>query len=177
VNTEYCGNLANRLSWKTLLRNWTPAVLWGSIIFFLSSDSFSSSNTADFLEPLLSAIFSGITAAQFELIHFLIRKLSHWSEYFIFSLLLIRAVHGPLRRSMDRRRALWIAAAVALYALSDELHQGFVPSRSPSLADVTIDSFGGICGILWTYLSPKGKRLALSPAPDDPNRHALCKKT
>jgi VanZ family protein len=35
------------------------------------------------------------------------------------------------------------------YAASDEWHQSFVPSRTASLADVTIDSVGAICGALW----------------------------
>lgn len=177
MNTEHYAKFANPRAWQSFLRNWGPAALWASIIFSLSTDSFSSSNTGGFLEPLVSAIFAGITAEQFELIHLLIRKLSHWSEYFIFSLLLIRAVHGRLKGKGELRRAIWVAAAVALYALSDEIHQVFVPSRSPSLADVTIDSFGGICGILWTYLSPKSQRPALNQTPDNPNALGFCKKT
>jgi VanZ family protein len=156
VKTKNQANNTNRPAWITFFRNWAPAAFWAGIIFFLSTDTFSSSNTGEFLESLLSAIFSGISAEQFELMNLLIRKLSHWSEYFILSLLLIRAVHGQLNRKGELRRAIWVAAAVALYALSDEFHQVFVPSRTPSLADVTIDSFGGICGILWTYLGPRG---------------------
>ncbi|MGN6720013.1 MAG: VanZ family protein, partial [Candidatus Binatia bacterium] len=32
----------------------------------------------------------------------------------------------------------------------DEWHQSFVPSRTASVIDVLIDTFGGICGI-WTF--------------------------
>jgi VanZ family protein len=67
-------------------------------------------------------------------------------------------------------------AVVFLYALSDELHQVFVPSRTPSLADVTIDSFAGICGILWTYLSRKAKGFATDAAPDNRAGPQECKK-
>lgn len=174
---ENQANVANPLVWNTFLRNWAPATLWAGIIFFFSTDSFSSSNTSDFLGALLSAIFSGITAEQFEVIHLFIRKLSHWGEYFVFSLLLIRAVHGQFKHKVELRRAVWIAAAVFLYALSDELHQVFVASRTASLADVTIDSFGGICGILWTYLHPKGKRVVANAVPDLQNGHVFYKKT
>jgi VanZ family protein len=177
VQTVNQANLPNRFAWNTLLRNWAPAALWAGTIFFFSTDSFSSSNTSRFLEPLLSAIFSGITAEQSKVIHLLIRKLSHWGEYFIFSLLLIRALHGQFKHQLELRRAVWIAAAVFMYALSDELHQAFVPSRTASLADVTLDSFGGICGILWTYLRPKGQRLAADTVPDNNNGDGLCKKT
>ena len=126
---------------------------------------------------MLSALFSGITAAQFEIIHFLIRKLAHWSEYFIFSLLLIRAVRGQFKLKLELRRAAWLAAAVALYALSDEFHQLFVSSRTASLADATIDSFGGICGILWSYLNSEGNRPTPDEAPGSCNAYGACKKT
>jgi VanZ family protein len=176
VNTER-GNIANRRGWKVFLRNWAPVAFWAVIIFSLSSDGFSSSNTAGFLEPLLSAFYSGITAAQFELIHLLIRKLSHWGEYCILSLLLLRAVRDQLNQKLALRRALWIAAAVAVYALSDEFHQLFVPSRTASLADVTIDSFGGFCGILWSYLNTQRNRPAPDETPGGCNTYAACKKT
>jgi VanZ family protein len=103
--------------------------------------------------------------------------MSHWSEYCIFSLLLIRAVQGQLKHKVELRWALWVAAAVALYALSDEFHQAFVPSRTASLADVTIDTFGGICGILWTYVSLTGNGPGMRPVPENANGHALWKKT
>ena len=95
------------------------------------------------------------------------RKSAHWSEYFILSLLLIRAWHGQFKRKLELRRAIWVAAAVCVYALGDELHQVFVPSRTASLADVTLDSLGGICGILWNYLGTKGKFVAPNAAPDN----------
>jgi VanZ family protein len=43
-------------------------------------------------------------------------------------------------------------ALVILYAFSDEFHQSYVPSRSASIGDVTIDSCGGLCGALWMNL-------------------------
>ena len=35
-----------------------------------------------------------------------------------------------------------------IYAISDELHQSFIPGRSPSAIDVGIDTAGVIIGIL-----------------------------
>lgn len=176
MQTENQDYVENRPVWSTGLRNWAPAVLWAGVIFFFSTDNFSSANTSKFLESLLSAIFSGITSERFEVIHLLIRKLAHWSEYLIFSLLLIRALQGQFKRKLELRRAVWIAAGISIYALSDELHQVFVPSRTASLADAALDSFGGICGILWTYLGTKGKSVAANAAPSDDNGHRFCKK-
>jgi VanZ family protein len=177
VTTKNQAKFADRPLWSAFLKNWAPVALWAAMIFFFSTDLFSSSNTADFLGPLLAAIYSGITAAQFDAIHLVIRKSAHWTEYFIFSLLLIRALQGHLQSKVDLRRAVWILAIVSLYALSDELHQAFVPSRTASLADVTIDSVGGICGILWTYLCPKRKSFAANAALDNHSQAGFCKKT
>jgi VanZ family protein len=47
-----------------------------------------------------------------------------------------------------RRHALWIAFALtALYALSDEFHQSFVPGRTPDPLDLLCDSFGAVVGL------------------------------
>ena len=40
----------------------------------------------------------------------------------------------------------------ALYATSDEIHQGFTADRSPAILDVVIDSSGALCGILFTTI-------------------------
>ena len=35
----------------------------------------------------------------------------------------------------------------AIYAVSDEIHQAFVPGRGPAVTDVLLDSAGVLCGI------------------------------
>jgi VanZ family protein len=170
-------NVPNRAAWKALAINWAPVIFWAGIIFFFSTDQFSSSETSSFLEPLVSAILSGVTPEQFEPIHFVIRKFAHWFEYFVFSLLLIRALSATLRSKLELRRAVSILAVVLLYALSDEFHQVFVPSRTASLADVGIDWFAGICGILWTYLCSKGKSFTPDSVLDHEHPSAFRKKT
>ena len=37
-----------------------------------------------------------------------------------------------------------------LYAISDEIHQGFTAGRFPAIQDVVIDSIGALCGIFIT---------------------------
>lgn len=47
---------------------------------------------------------------------------------------------------------LWIAALVGtLYGVTDEIHQHFVPGRTPSIADVLADGAGSFVGA-WTGL-------------------------
>jgi len=40
---------------------------------------------------------------------------------------------------------------VFLYAASDEFHQSFVPTRTPLVSDVFIDTAGGATGLLFLW--------------------------
>ena len=51
------------------------------------------------------------------------------------------------QRTSTRFRFLAAGILVVLYAISDEWHQSFTAGRHPSLADICIDTVGGIWGI------------------------------
>ncbi len=62
------------------------------------------------------------------------------------------------------RGRLWLAWGLAIcYAITDEIHQSFVPGRHPSLVDVLLfDNLGAILGLmLWGsigYVTRRGQR-------------------
>jgi VanZ family protein len=130
------------------LRRWVPVFLWASVIFFFSTDIFSSANTAGALGPILQQIFPQLTADHIDRIHAVIRKLGHFTEYFILGGLLWRALRSHDAGGAPSRRLALSIAITLLYAISDEWHQSLVPSRTPSVIDVLIDTIGGICGIV-----------------------------
>lgn len=66
-----------------------------------------------------------------------LRKLAHAVEYAILAALLLRALRAP---------PAWALAVV--YAVSDELHQHFVPGRAGRPLDVAIDATGALVGVL-----------------------------
>ncbi len=119
------------------------------MIFLFSTDLFSGAHTSSLLGPLLSSLFPAISADQIDAIHLALRKLGHWSEYFILASLLTRALEKEFPSHTRIARWVWCVLLTTLYAASDEWHQSFVPSRTANLADVTIDSVGAICGALW----------------------------
>jgi VanZ family protein len=100
------------------LRLWAPVVLWAAVIFAFSA------------VPDLS---TGL--GTWDLV---LRKLAHAGEFAVLGALLLRALR-------DERAAL--AAGIA-YAISDEVHQHFVPGRVGSPVDVLIDSAGVAVGVL-----------------------------
>ena len=133
------------------LRAWWPALVWACVIFTLSTDSFSSDHTATVLSVVVKWLYPHLTEAQFNLIHHIIRKSAHFTEYFIFCLLIYRGVRG------DRRgwRWTWGLAALSVaagYSALDEIHQAFVASRHASPYDSMIDSTGAFLAIVVVWL-------------------------
>lgn len=78
----------------------------------------------------------------------IIRKLAHFSEYALLGFSLILHIAQVQKKITVRLPLLWAWGVGALYAASDEFHQGFVSGRGPSIVDVMIDSLGVIAGVL-----------------------------
>ena len=107
------------------LRLWLPIVLWAAVIFAFSS------------VPDL-----GTGLGTWDLV---LRKIAHACEFAVLGALLLRALR-------DERAAF---AGGVLYAISDEVHQLFVPGRVGSPIDVAIDAIGVAVGILlWRRYRP-----------------------
>ena len=102
------------------LRLWAPVVLWAAVIFAFSA------------VPDL-----GTGLGTWDLV---LRKIAHAAEFAVLGALLLRAV----------RQELPALALGISYAVTDEIHQRFVPGRVGSPLDVAIDSAGVAIGIvLW----------------------------
>ena len=147
------------------LRAWWPAVAWACVIFTLSTDSFSSEHTANILSPVVRWLFPHLSEDQFHFIHHIIRKSAHFTEYFIFCILIYRGVRG------DRKgwRWTWGIAALSVaagYSIMDEIHQAFVVSRTASPYDSLLDSIGAFFAfaVLWLWFRWRRPKL---PAVDE----------
>jgi VanZ family protein len=148
------------------LRAWWPALVWACLIFTLSTDTFSSEHTATLFSPLIHWLFPRLTRDQFELVHHLIRKSAHLTEYFIFCLLLYRGVRG----NRKGWRWTWGIAALSVaagYSILDEIHQAFVASRTASPYDSLLDSIGAFFafGAIWFWFRLRRPK---SPSLPDP---------
>lgn len=136
---------------SSFLRAWWPALLWAAVIFSLSTDTFSAEHTATVFWPILHWLIPNLTDDRFKIIHQLIRKSAHFTEYFIFCVLLYRGVRG--QRSGWRwlwGLSAWFAAAI--YSALDEIHQAFVASRTASPYDSLLDSIGALVALFVLYL-------------------------
>jgi VanZ family protein len=120
------------------LYKWLPVIVWGAVIFTLSTSAFTAANTARIIDPILLWLLPGLSGASLAVAHALVRKCGHFTEYAVLYCLLIR---GP----MAGRPYLALMLCMA-YALCDEGHQMFVPGRTPSLYDVALDTTGAAFG-------------------------------
>jgi len=120
-----------------------------AVIFLLSTDAFSAAHTTPVIAPLLSMLFPHLAQEHILGIAAASRKLGHFGEYFILAALLMRAFPRE-PGDTDAKARIWRSIALAiLYAIGDEWHQSFVPSRTASAADISLDAAGAICGALW----------------------------
>src|SRR5262245_21000950 len=73
-------------------------------------------------------------------------KSGHFIGYVILSVLLLRALSGGRIAGVSWRTALLAILFSTLYGVSDELHQSFVPHRTPDVWDVAADAAGAGAG-------------------------------
>jgi hypothetical protein len=125
------------------LKRWWPALVWAVVISTFSTGLFTSDNTSRIIIPILHWLFPHAAMPTLFWIHHLVRKAAHFTEYFILSLLILRGIRGG-RRETHLAWALVTIIVVAGYASLDELHQAFVPDRTPAFSDVLLDTTGGI---------------------------------
>ncbi|MFI5098346.1 MAG: VanZ family protein [Candidatus Acidiferrales bacterium] len=129
------------------LHAWWPALLWSAVIFTASTDTFSSEHTASVFSAILHWFAPSLSDATFDTIHFFIRKSAHFTEYFIFYLLLYRGIRGARNGwHWSWAFAAWFIAAA--YSALDEIHQSFVASRTASAWDSLLDSTGAFIALL-----------------------------
>lgn len=79
-----------------------------------------------------------------------IRKIAHFSIYTAVGLLLMALL--STFEMKEKNRIIMSLIIGIIYASSDEIHQSFVPERSPMITDVMIDTMGVMLGILLIML-------------------------
>lgn len=134
---------------RALIR-WLAVALWAGLIFFFSSRH-SLSTGLGMWDTVL-------------------RKAGHMAEFGVLSLLVWLAVR---QHAVTARTALGVAALTSfLYAISDEVHQRYVPGRTASIRDVGFDTAGIVIALTAALIYKKlvrqgdqaGKREAVSDA-------------
>jgi VanZ family protein len=137
-------------------------------MFTLSTDTFSSQHTGGIILVALRLVLPHAHPETLDLIHLLIRKTAHITEYFVFSLLLLQAIRG-IESGWKLRWAILALLIASSYAALDEFHQSFVPSRTASPRDVLLDATGATLAqiVAWRALT-REQRLLSARVPSHP---------
>ena len=141
------------------LRYWWPAIAWAAVVWTFSTEFFGADYTSRYLVPLLRWLLPGASADTIALAHGAIRKAGHVAEYFILSLLVLRAI----RAERAGWQLTWGLTALALavgWAALDEVHQAFVHGRGGSPPDVLRDGLGAAAAQVaaWWWASRQAKK-------------------
>lgn len=118
----------------------TAVAAWMALIFLFSSQTGGdsaglSTRVVDLLAPVLPALEPDTLGT-------LVRKAAHVSEYAVLGGLLTWA--WPPTLGWPRLAPLLIGIG---YAITDEVHQLFVPGRAGQVSDVVIDAVGVLIGV------------------------------
>lgn len=110
-----------------------PPVVWAGVIFLLSSQQ-------------------SLPGFEVSVLDFLFKKTAHMFVYAVLYLLLFRGVDLVTDSKSDPRIKLFLPIVLVLcYAVSDEIHQSFIPNRYATLRDVGYDILGSSLVILKKY--------------------------
>jgi len=148
------------MSNKKLTIAWLAVILWMALIFAFSAQPSGETNhlSVSVSQMILrnkAAASLGVSGSEnaVTLFNFIIRHLAHFFLFFVLGLLVTNALRGIKVRVQGRRgflRGFMLAAVICFaYAVSDEIHQMFVPGRDPDVKDVLIDAVGAVLGIMF----------------------------
>ena len=143
---------------NTVIRTvlWVLVVLWMVVIFSFSAENAEESlETSDgivdrVIDHLLEDQKDTMNVTDYnsfkEKVSHFVRKTAHFTAYMLLSILTLSAMLTHKLR--DKTRTALTLIICFLYAVSDEIHQVFVPGRAGRFSDVMIDTSGAVLGIL-----------------------------
>lgn len=150
-------NLIKNKQTRRIFISWTVVVLYLALIFYFSSQDGTESHkvSAGLLQYLKVLALVLPEYVQNYLIkylingngnlEFLLRKVAHFTEYFILSFIFYRAM--IVSGSRIKKSIIVTVIFCFLYAVSDEIHQLFVPGRVFAVRDIIIDTSGALLGM------------------------------
>ncbi|QFF98074.1 VanZ family protein [Psychrobacillus glaciei] len=130
--------------------SWLAVILWMCLIFYFShqpatASSELSTGITEFIEITVEKVAPNANFIT-ENFHHIVRKNAHFFIYLVLGVLIL---HALKLNWTGKYRAMGIALFICvLYAMSDEVHQLFVPGRGAQVKDVLIDSAGATLGVV-----------------------------
>lgn len=148
--------------------SWVPAVIVMVIIFSFSATPAANSNdSSKTIATQVLRIYEDITNNEIDIstregildrLNHIIRKGAHFLEFALLAWCI--GLHFAVLKPGKRGLFAYATGFSAAYALTDEIHQYFIPGRSCQLSDVLLDSCGAATGaLIFIFMMYLAKRL------------------
>ena len=108
------------------IASWSLVFLWSALIFYLSS-------------------IPDLKIVQISFLDFVLRKIAHITEYAFLCVSYILALKNTTKLTYTKVYLLSMIFSI-IYAITDEIHQRFVPGRSCNFFDLLFDTTGVVIG-------------------------------
>lgn len=124
--------------------SWILVAVCMGIIYALSAQT--ASDSANLSGSFIRAILD-LLGIEFE--HEVIRTIAHCLEFMGLSLLIFNATYSTWETKLTPLIAF---TGTVFYAITDEIHQIFVPGRAFQISDILVDSTGALIGVTASFV-------------------------
>lgn len=123
-------------------------IIWMITVFsFSNQKGEASGNTSEkVIKTVLKILKKDVSEENIEKLQLPIRKLAHFTLYGVGGALAIALLNQYNITII--KKIMYSQLIISLYALTDEIHQTFIPGRTGCITDVLIDSLGALTAIL-----------------------------
>lgn len=130
-------------------------IIWMITIFYFShqkgiESSFTSRKVTIFIIKILTGKTIAIDDPFIIGIQLFVRKLAHFSIYATGGILIMNYTYATDKTV--RQKILYSICFGVIYAITDEIHQFFIPRRNGNIVDVVIDTLGVTFGVILGYI-------------------------
>ena len=142
---------------------------WMILIFAMSAQhaNESSQTSGRFVLKVINVLYSDFENFSVEkqgnitnTLTFIVRKTAHFLEYFVLGAL-SAIVAFTFKKGSAFQKTIGAIIFAVLYAVSDEVHQYFVPGRACRFFDICVDALGCICAVILIAIVISAKRRKL----------------
>lgn len=127
-----------------IIISWVLVVICMGIIFFLSAQN--GEESSDLSGSFVMALLNGLGIVIDEGV---LRSIAHCLEFMGLSVLLFNAVYVTWFLKLTPIIAF---LGTVFYAITDEIHQIFVPERAFQTSDILVDSTGALIGVIASFI-------------------------
>lgn len=127
-----------------IIISWVLVVICMGIIFFLSAQN--GEESSDLSGSFVMALLNGLGIVIDEGV---LRSIAHCLEFMGLSVLIFNAVYVTWFLKLTPIIAF---LGTVFYAITDEIHQIFVPERAFQISDILVDSTGALIGVIASFI-------------------------